>query len=230
MPLPGIIIAIGSFFGVTVSAAVATQIAISIALTAVSFGASLVARLLSSQKPLEALDGPTHTIKGEVVNARWVLGTARVPGVLCYFGSQDRVARLGLVLSEGACEGLADDAMPERANRAVMWIDGKAVRLVREARAGGKGDKLTPLAGSKYSGYIEVYEYFAADGAQGADMRQDELPPETQYQEVPGGTWSNNPTAHAEYMRLSSTSEAEPFRTPFPAWTTSHKLRGLSWV
>ncbi len=222
--------AVAGFFGVTVSAAVATQIALSIALTAVSFGASLVARLLSSQKPLEALDGPTHTIKGEVVNARWVLGKRRVPGVLCYFGSQDRETRMGLVLSEGECEGLADDGMPERANRAVMWIDGKAVRLAREARAGGKGDKLTPLSGSKYSGYIEVYEYFAADGTQGVDMRQNDLPLTTQYQEVSGGPWLNDPTAHAEYMRPSSTSGAEPFRTPYPAWTTSHKLRGLSWV
>ena len=225
-----VVTTVAGFFGVTVSAAVATQIAVSIALTAVSFGASLVARLLSSQKPLEALDGPTHTIKGEVVNARWVLGKRRVPGVLCYFGSQDREARMGLVLSEGECEGLADDGMPERANRAVMWIDGKAVRLAREARAGGKGDKLTPLSGSKYSGYIEVYEYFAADGTQGADMRQNDLPLTTQYQEVPGEPWLDDPTAHAEYMRLSSTSEAEPFRTPYPAWTTSHKLRGLSWV
>ncbi len=221
--------ALAGLFGVTVSAAVAGQIGLSIALTAVSIGASLVARLLAGQKPLEALDGPTHTIKGEVVNARWVLGKRRVPGVLCYFGSQDREARMGLVLSEGECEGLADDGMPERANRAVVWIDGKAVRLAREARAGGKGDKLTPLSGSKYSGYIEVYEYFAADGTQGADMRQPDLPPATEFQDE-YGSWSDEADGDTEYMRPSSTSEAEPFRTPYPAWTTSHKLRGLSWV
>ncbi len=216
--------AVAGFFGVTVSAAAATQIAVSIALTAVSFGARLVARLLASEKRLEALDGPTHTIKGEVVPARWVVGKqVRTPGVLCYFGSnnQTREARMGLIVSEGSCEKIDGQ----------MWIDGQAIELVRTARAGG--DKLTPPADSKYSGYIEVYEYFKADGAQGADMRHTNVIPSGSTFSSDGTNFNSNPTHSTlfhQYVDQNNQTVTEPYVTHYPDWTENHKLDGVSWV
>ena len=88
---------------------------------ALSVGAGLVQKLLTPRpKPLESLDGPKHTIRSEIVNTRWVVGKkVRVPGVLCYFGSRDRTARMALIISEGACEKIDGK----------MWVDGKLVRL-----------------------------------------------------------------------------------------------------
>ena len=217
-----VITTVAGFFGVTVSAAVATQIAVSIALTAVSFGVSLVARLLSGGKRMEALDGPTRTIKSEVVPVRWILGAkVRTPGVLCYLGSRDREARMAVILSEGACEKIDN----------LMWIDGQAVKLVRTTRSGG--DKLTPVGG-KYKDYLEIYEYFKADGAQGADMRYEGTA-------ISGETWSSDGTNFNETLPTHTTlfhqypdennqTVTEPFRTHFPDWTENHKLDGVSWV
>ena len=217
-----VITTVAGFFGVGVSAAVATQVAVSIGWAAVSFGASLVARLLFDDKPMEALDGPTRTIKSEVVPVRWILGAkVRTPGVLCYFGSRDREARMALILSEGACEKIDN----------LMWIDGQAVKLVRATRS--TGDKLTPVAG-KYKDYIEIYEYFKADGAQGVDMRYEETA-------ISGETWSSDGTDFNEtfpthttlfhqYDDQNNQTVTEPFRTHFPDWTENHKLDGVSWV
>ena len=219
-----VITTVAGFFGVGVSAAVATQIAVSIGWAAVSFGASLVARLLSGggDNRMEALDGPTRTIKSEVVPVRWILGAkVRTPGVLCYFGSRDREARMALILSEGACEKIDN----------LIWIDGQAVKLARATRS--TGDKLTPVAG-KYKDYIEIYEYFKADGAQGVDMRYEKTP-------ISGETWSSDDTNFNEtfpthttlfhqYVDQNNQTVTEPFRTHFPDWTENHKLDGVSWV
>ena len=99
------ITAVAGFFGIGVSAVVAAQIATSIALTAISVGASLLARMLKGRPRLDALDGPTHTITSEVVNARFLAGKMRTPGVLCYFGAAGREARMGLVLGENRASG-----------------------------------------------------------------------------------------------------------------------------
>ncbi len=222
------ITAVAGFFGISVSAAVAAQIATSIALTAISVGASLLARMLKSRPRLDALDGPTHTIQSEVVNARFLAGKMRTPGVLCYFGAAGREARMGLVLGEGPCEGLADDGTPERTGKAVIWIDGKRVQLERTTQSGG--DLLKPVAGDKYDGKIEIWEYFAADGSQGAAMRTAEttkLIDNSDYQG--GGTGEFD-----DYGNPRQIEQLQP--SPFPPWTDgadgtdAHKLQGLSWV
>ena len=109
---------------------------------------------------VEALDGPKQTIRSEIVNARWVVGRARVPGVLCYFGSSNAVARMGLILSQGVCEGIEDK----------MWVDGELVEL---HRVSGENNHLVPVSGSKYALWLDVYEYFRADGTEGAQLRKD---------------------------------------------------------
>ena len=193
---------------------------------------------------------PRHTVTGEVVPARWVLGTARVPGVLCYFGSSGRHASMGLLISEGECEGIQD----------VIWINGDRVELSRESRSGNQGDKLTPNQYSRYHGHIEVYEYFRADGTQGDDMRrtaplEDET---TEYRDGEGNV-DNSPDFDTEQVRYwqplefpdgppdqhpdgseidprpggteyGTWTEWSPWSIDFPAWTADHRLDGVSWV
>ena len=71
---------------------------------------------------------PRHTVTGEVVPARWVLGRSRVPGVLAYFGSSGKEATMVLVLSEDECEKIDG----------TVWVDGEPVKLIRGA-AGSAG-------------------------------------------------------------------------------------------
>lgn len=205
-------------------------------------------------------DRPRHTVTGEVVPARWVLGTARVPGVLCYFGSSGKHASMGLLISEGECEGLAHDSTSERADSAVIWINGDRVELTRESRSGNQGDKLTPNQYSRYHGHIEVYEYFRADGTQGADMRrtaprQDKA---TQYRDGEGNvSYSSDfdteqvrhwlplefpegpPDQYPDGTVMDPTgntkdygkwTEWTPWSIDYPTWGSEHKLDGVSWV
>ena len=201
---------------------VGTVVAIGIN-AAITFGVALLSRLLSPRRtPLEALDGVKHTIRAEVVNARWVLGKARTPGVLCYWGSEGRVAKMGLVLSEGACEKIEER----------VWIDGHAVKLVRTVAA--SGDLLTPITTSEYHGKIEIREYFKADGSQGTQMQTAAATIDYTYDGQDGpGVFGADPTLFTEHQRYTDPAGnviTQSFVTPFPAWTAEHKLIGLSWV
>ena len=89
-----------------------------------------------------------------VEDAYWVVGRRRTGGVMVFYKetSGGRVLQLALVLSEGACDSI------ER-----IWADGEEVTF---SRSGNR------LSGSDaYQGKIEVYEYFDADGTQGAELR-----------------------------------------------------------
>ena len=159
-----------------------------------------------------------------VAPARWILGEARVSGVLAYFGSRGREARLALIVSEGRCEGV----------RERMWIDGEAVALVRTADSGG--DILRPAGSSKFHGNVEVREYFLGDGTQGSAMRAASSVPSTAEFSGPGQSgWSDDPTDVTERWRdrASGGTPAGPdqeWRTDFPEWTADHRLEGMSWL
>ena len=157
--------------------------------TAISVASSLAVRYLipRSNGISAARTGPAarQTIRSEIVNARWIMGESRLPGVLCYWGANGAEARMGLILAEGPCESIEK-----------VWIDGHAVQLERTAST--DGDLLVPVAGSKYRDKIEIREYFAADGTQGSHLRQ------TETTTVPSGSPSplydgydlNDPNAH----------------------------------
>ncbi len=195
-----------------------------------------------------------HTVTGEVVPARWVLGTARVPGVLCYFGSSGRHASMGLLISEGECEGI------DR----VCWINGDKVAMTRESRSGNQGDILRPVPNSKYAGHIEVYEYFKANGLQGAALTTPAEIPDAHVRYRTGdGTEQDTPTVDTEQAQYFVIVEDpftytgghpleedpaggyeddgitikrgywdtwSPWSVSYPPWTTEHKLDGVSWV
>ena len=116
-----------------------------------------------------------------------------------------------------------------------MWVDGERVKLVRTPRSGGVGDTLEPEAGSEFHGRIKVWEYFAADGSQGSDMRHSD-PSNRQYSddywdEVDGNTvWGGEPGIDTHSQRDGSGGAAEPFQTSYPPWTTDHRVIGRSWA
>ena len=197
-------------------------------------------------------DRPRHTVTGEIVPARWVLGTARVPGVLCYFGSSGRHASMGLLISEGECEGI------DR----VCWINGDKVELVRTPDA--NGDILKPTPHSKYAGHIEVYEYFRADGTQGRALQTGPEIEDAHVRYRTGdGTEQDTPTVDTEQAQhfiivespdsypgpeqlIDDPAEEEhydgtgvkqgywdtwgPWSINYPTWGSEHKLDGVSWV
>ena len=212
---------IGVFFAkiFTVAAIKAALVQVAVG-TAISVGVGLLSRLLQPRKPLEAIDGAKHTILSEITPARWVLGRARVPGVLHFWGASGRIAKMGLLLSEGACEEIDDE----------MWIDGHAVKLTRTASAAG--DLLTPVSTSKYHGKIEIREYFKADGTQGTHLRTpapSSSDPETEYR-LEDGLWALNPDWYTELCRNQGETETLPFVTSHPQWGTTHYVKGISWV
>ena len=213
--------AIATWFTKTFTWAAIKSALVNIAIgTGISYGVHLLSRLLTPKPNVGTLAGTSHTIRGEVVNARWILGRARVPGVLCYWGSSGSTARMGLILSEGACEKIDDR----------MWIDGHAVKLERTSDL--SGDLLRPVSKSKYHGKIEIREYFKADGTQGTHLSSVVTPLQEQNIEFQqqGEGWALVPDHFTEIVRPIGQSDTRPFVTSYPRWTEEHKLDGLSWV
>ena len=253
--MPPVIAAIGVFLSTVVfGATVATWITVG---SLVASGVGLVRSLLTrqpEQEGLAQLAGPKRTIRSEVAPERYVVGRARVPGLLAYYGAYQRNAVMGLVLSEGECEEIEK-----------VWVDGHEVLLERISEA--TGDKLKPAAGSRYRGKIEFFEYFQADGTQGAFLRGiqanaaidtgPQLPttgnnyyggfrpgdpdavdgsliggdPNTYWRDFSDG----GPIHETEFylhspMDINQPVEVHPYRTTFPDWSAAHKLNGKSWV
>ena len=241
-----------------ISANIAFAIAPIIVNVGVSLGGNFILNKLSQIGRRSGRDGfherPRHTVTGEVVPARWVLGTARVPGVLCYFGSSGKHASMGLLISEGECEGIQN----------VIWINGDKVAMTRESRSGNQGDILRPVSGSKYAGHVEVYEYFKANGLQGAALTTPAPEPDARIRYRTGdGTEQDTPTLDTEQEQhfiivedpdsypgpeqlIDDPAKEEhedgigvkrgywdtwgPWSVSYPTWGSEHKLDGVSWV
>lgn len=96
-----------------------------------------------------------HTVREAVSPARWIVGRARVGGVMVFYHEADKNnLHLALVLSEGTCDGI------ER-----VWADGDEIPLERDDQV------LRPAPGDKHRGKITIHEYFAADGSEGQSLR-----------------------------------------------------------
>ena len=103
-------------------------------------------------------------VRSAALPARWILGRARVGGMLVYYEEQNEVedkgpktVQLAIVLSEGPLEQIEK-----------IWVDGVEVPL-RNRSVDNDGVHLNfhgPLLG-----HIAVWEYFAADGSGGASLR-----------------------------------------------------------
>ena len=218
--MPSVAVVVGflkaSFWSVAAAKAAVFSVAV--------WGVNEIFRRLRSPRRGAGTTDDRSIVLSAVAPARWILGEARVSGVLAYFGSRGREARLALIVSEGRCEGV----------RERMWIDGEAVALVRTADSGG--DILRPAGSSKYHGNIQVREYFLGDGTQGSAMRAASSVPGSAEFSGPGQSgWPDDPTDVTERWRdrASGGTPAGPdqeWRTDFPEWTADHRLEGMSWL
>ena len=89
-----------------------------------------------------------------VSDARWVLGEVRTGGQYVWFQDVDdeQTQWRVFVISEGSCDSIQK-----------IWVDGEEVSFTRT------GNRLQ--ATGSFAERLDVYEYFAADGTQGAEIR-----------------------------------------------------------
>ena len=188
-------------------------------------------RELENQRP----DPRRYQTGDEEPFAQYVYGIARVSGYPFYVRSQYNSFTTFQALSVGPCEGLCGfDGLT--ANPVVIVGGEEVVRCKREAMTGG--DKIVPLDGTKYSGAIEIREYFLADGSQGSDWRRtDPLSTYTTPQFAPGptGPWSENYHEGDGFVREAPTQtqpagDATAWSTGIPVWSANHRVEGYAWV
>lgn len=220
-----VVIAIASAAAVTAFSATAFTFAAFATNFAITAGLALLTYLLTPKPKVGTLDNTvTRTQRSAVAPARWILGRARVGGVMVYYeenvspGARNGECYVALVLSEGVCDSIEK-----------IWVDSTEIPFTRTART--TGDKLTPLDQGgfheNYNGKIEFYEYFKADGTQGSDLRT----------AVGSTKWSAEHKLNGKswvYVKLtqpaySSKSTAGRFWTKFPDITFLVKGLKITW-
>lgn len=155
--------ATGTFTGVTILGSYALG-------GAVVYGGLALVSSLTAPKPPDfgSLSSNTkRVIRTSVEDARWVVGRARVGGVLAYYlEPDDRSVHLVIVLSEGPVDGVYK-----------VWIDGQELSWEQQdatsrTSAGGyrmtEGKKHVATSGSKYENAIEITPYY--DGGTVQDL------------------------------------------------------------
>ena len=110
-------------------------------------------------------EDPTAIVRASVLPARWILGRARVGGMLAFYYEGDRLENYGpmtlnmaVVLSEGSLDAI------ER-----VWVDGVEAKI--ESRTPDH-DGVHLNFEERWAGRIAVWEYFAADGTGGESLRR----------------------------------------------------------
>ena len=122
--------------------------------------------LLAPKRPSVGSQRPDtrHTVTSAVSPARWIVGRARIGGVMVFYKETNggRDLHIALVLSEGACDGI------ER-----IWAGGEEIEIARTARTGDgeSGYRIEPAVGDPHRGRITIYEYFKGDGTEGDSLR-----------------------------------------------------------
>ena len=89
--------------------------------------------------------------------ARWVLGRARTGGSLKFYQEVgERDVWMAFAISEGPCQAIEK-----------IWVDGEEASFTRTGLQSGNRLALT----GEFAGKATIYQYFAADGNQGAEIR-----------------------------------------------------------
>ena len=188
-------------------------------------------RELENQRP----DPGRYQLGDEEPYAPFVYGMAKVPGFPFYASSAYDTFTTFQVLSFGPCEGLCgDDA--STANPMVVLNGTEVVRCRRITMAAG--DRIVPIAGTKYDGALEIREYFLADGSQGsAHRRTSPLATYTTPEFAPGpdGPWDENYHEGDGYVREAATpttpaGDPTSWATGIPVWSAAHRVQGYAWV
>ena len=130
-------------------------------------GLAAISYLLAPSAPdIGALKSDTQrTLRVAVANARWILGRARVGGVLAFVHEEiaddptsgRSVIHMAYLIAEGPCAGVEK-----------VWADERQVSLTRGT--GSNIHRLEGSAGSDDAGKIVIYEYFSASGTDGGEL------------------------------------------------------------
>lgn len=210
---------IGAFKAKIASLFTAKAIASAVAVAAVTTATTFVLRWLSTGDRDLNFPAARSLVRGAVVPARWVVGRARVAGVLHYWGAQHRTARMGVILSEGPCDRVE-----------AVWIDGERVQMARTTASDGHHVLKPRFSQSKYYNNLTIHTYLAANGREGVEMRQSDPIPSNAEFYTDRGIWDDEHLQTAELYREGQTGTPTQVSTPFPAWTADHKMMGLSWA
>ena len=237
--MPGHVIAGLVALGKAIAASkTATLVAASIGTLAASAKVSAWQRAKAARRAQSALANRDPILRqtgGEPI-ARLVYGMARVTGYTFYLGSSFNKLRQFKALSMGPCEGLCD--FGTRTATPVVILNGEeTVPLVRTSNAAG--DTLEPPAGNRYNGALKVWEFFKADGTQGANFRTpdplanvDESEEEWSYDEEGPyhDDWRRGDSWHRTKAKGGTPAGDATQLTGFPAWTEDHRVEGYSWA
>ena len=162
-------IAAGTTFG--------TQLAIGATVVAAAKAAAIIGVLtfLTSiaQRRGELTDNFGSIVRSSVMPARWILGRARVGGMLVFYDEQPKdldtlgnptdessrptTVQMAVVISEGPIDGIEK-----------VWANGEEVPIISRT---ADNDGIHLNFGGPLVGNIAVWEYFAADGTGGHSLR-----------------------------------------------------------
>ena len=147
-----------------------------------------------------------QTVTSPIAPARWILGRARVGGVLVYATEEeDSPSTLWMVLAIG-------EAPMDRIER--IWVGDEEIGISRTAAG-----VITPVAGNRYAGNLTVWEEFGGEGATGG-------PGPTALRAASGGEWT---TEHAgngvAYAVVRITQPSDPLWSGIP--NLNFLVRGL---
>ena len=131
------------------------------------------------QSALTPSPGPVYgrrTARATILDARHVIGSRRAPGQLVFEKVKDETLHRAIAISEGPLSGIQDmylDSQP------LSKVDESELEEGEEQPTGGiqvldadAPRRLAPNRRSKFGAHLEMYEYFAADGTQGAELRE----------------------------------------------------------
>ena len=215
--------------------------------TAIGGAAVLGLRLLNRKKnnnQQSTIVPPKRTIRAESGYAPVITGEGvRVAGQLFYYGSLHNEARMAQLINFGP---LSTDG-PEGGLKKI-WINNEGIYLKRTVDP--LGDLYVPVENTPYSprtnySPLEIRLYPLADGTQGSHMRisapvdavgtlydggEEICPPDSDFFMDPDPFFMNTQPQPNSTCRRMPTGEVEEWRTPFPPWTTEHKVNGYAWV
>jgi len=196
--MPPVLLLATTFGSTLFSQSVIVGASIGVALKSAAVTTGLAAlSLLTRSRPDARVS--TREVRSSNAPARWILGKARVSGVLVFYSekrlsgdkNEPRQVDIALVISEGACEGIEK-----------VWVDGKVISFNSKTNVAG-GKKLN-ISNNVWSDRLSIWEYFNADGTGGqslqiASVGQDGVTRWTLDHKLKGVSWVHIQMTQNEY-------------------------------
>ena len=207
--------------GATLGAAIASVSIATLAVGAALGAASTLATYLLADKPTapSGFRNAAATFRAAVLPARWLLGRAKVGGLLAYHGEDDdsrdydtskgtHIAQRDMwrvfVVSEGACDGME-----------ALYLNGQKIPLVRRDQT------------ISYGGETRTYERWQAASNAPIGYRQQGSGAHREASLV--SVYPVLDAAGNRFLPLEQASASSRFEAP-GKWTSAHRLQGVSYI